>query len=291
VPNGFYHLILRGNNRRDVFLDERDRLRWESCVMRGLERTGTRLHEFCWMRNHVHMLAQPAETPVGEFVRLAATDYARWFNLRRQRTGHLFERRHRAIVVKDDIYLLQLVRYIHVNPLQAGICRDAADYRWSSHRRYLGLERSSWLTTSFVLGCFAASAAGAVREYRRFMSVTGAAVEPHHTQAEEASPRPPSQAAPTPDPARRPAFRSHTEGPTPGAHAPDAAALIEQLCRQHGLTPVELKRLRTHAASHLRASIAAEVYCRGGVSVSEIARLLGRDQSVISRAIRRQLRD
>ncbi len=112
VPNGFYHLILRGNNRRDVFLDDRDRLRWESCVMRGLERSGTRLHAFCWMRNHVHMLAQPAETPVGEFVRLAATDYARWFNLRRQRTGHLFERRHRAIVVKDDIYLLQLVRYL-----------------------------------------------------------------------------------------------------------------------------------------------------------------------------------
>jgi putative transposase len=290
VPDGFYHLILRGNNRRDIYLDERDRAQWESWVVRGLERTGVRLHAFCWMSNHVHMLAQPDRAPVGEFVRQAATHYARWFNLRRQRTGHLFERRHRAIVVEGDIYLLQLVRYIHLNPVVAGVCRNAADYCWSSHRQYLGLERRPWLTTSFVLDCFGASTAAAEREYRRFMDVSESEIEQEAASPNEGPELAPRSCDRAPDPRGKQPDRPTTASVAASRDQTDAAALIEQLCRQHGLTIAELKCLRTHAASRLRASIAAEVYRRGGVSISEISRLLGRDQSVISRAIRNRIR-
>jgi REP element-mobilizing transposase RayT len=290
VPDGFYHLILRGNNRRDIYLDERDRVEWESWVMRGLERTGVRLHAFCWMSNHVHMLAQPDQTPLGEFVREAATHYARWFNVRRQRTGHLFERRHRAIFVEDDIYLLQLVRYIHLNPVVAGVCRNAADYCWSSHRQYLGLERRSWLTTSFVLDCFGASSAAAEREYRRFMDVSESEIEPEAAGGDEGLGLTPRHCNRVPKPGGKQPDRSKTASVAALQDQTDAAALIERLCRQHGLTIAELRCLRTHAASRLRASIAAEVYRHGGVSISEIARLLGRDQSVMSRAIRNRIR-
>jgi len=112
-----------------------------------------RVHAYCWMTNHVHLLMQVSEVTLGRAMQRIASRYARAVQKRRGTTGHLFERRHRAILIDADSYLLELIRYIHLNPVRARIVTDPADYPWSGHRAYLGLENTCWLTADFGLIC------------------------------------------------------------------------------------------------------------------------------------------
>ena len=102
-------------------------------------------------------------------MRLVAGQYARFVQRRVPTTGHLFERRYRAPLVKTDAHLMQLIRYIHLNPVRAGITPDAAAYAWSSHRAYLGRLTLPWLTTDLVLSLFGLEGDSRVR-YARFIA-------------------------------------------------------------------------------------------------------------------------
>ena len=128
-----------------------------------------RVHAYCWMSNHVHMLVQVADIPLGRAIMRIAGRYAREMQRHRATTGHFFERRYRAILVDADSYLLELIRYIHLNPVRAGIVQDPSAYRWSGHRTYLGLETTPWLTTDFALSLFAGELAAARERYRQFV--------------------------------------------------------------------------------------------------------------------------
>jgi len=168
-PNGFYHVILRGNNRKPIFFEEKDRDRWEAWLARALVRYDAMLHCYCWMTNHVHLLIQIGEQPLSRIVQYAAAQYARSTNRRYNRSGHLFERRHRALLVTDDSYLLGLVRYIHRNPVEAGLAATVNDYRWSSHRSYMGAQKQDWLTIDRILAMFGRTGRQACRRYAAFM--------------------------------------------------------------------------------------------------------------------------
>jgi hypothetical protein len=106
-----------------------------------------------------------------------ASRYARFTQRHRRTTGHLFERGYRAILVDADNYLLQLVRYIHLNPVRAGIVADPDQYPWSAHRTYLGLQTTPWLTTDFTLRLFGRDTHGARKAYRLFV-LDGVGVAP-----------------------------------------------------------------------------------------------------------------
>ncbi|MEM7283046.1 MAG: transposase, partial [Pseudomonadota bacterium] len=147
VPGGFYHVILRGNNRAPIFRQTEDRASWEALLSSGLKQYECSLHSYCWMTNHVHLAIQINEVPLGRLIRWLCTQYARWFNKKYERTGHLFERRHRAMYVLSEEYMTTLVRYIHRNPLEGKLVRDPIDYEWSSHRDYICGSRHTWLTT------------------------------------------------------------------------------------------------------------------------------------------------
>ena len=101
LPGGFYHIILRGNARQDIYFDSADRIAWQALLEKGLDRYEHRVHAYCWMTNHVHMALQAGAEPLARFMTYLASNYARRINCRKRRSGHLFERRYRAILVQD----------------------------------------------------------------------------------------------------------------------------------------------------------------------------------------------
>jgi len=171
VPGGLYHVILRGNHQQRLFDRDTDYYAFEDLLARALTRYDARVHAYCWMANHVHLAAQVGNARLGRLVQAVSSVYAR----RKQRTvtttGHFFERRYRATLVDTDAYWLALVRYIHRNPVEAGIVSDPADYRWSSHRCYLGQTGRDWLTTGPTLAMFG-KPNEAIAAYSRFVEGT-----------------------------------------------------------------------------------------------------------------------
>jgi len=169
VSGGIYHVVLRGNHRQHIFDTRGDRARLDEIVSEVITRFGARLHAYCWMSNHLHLLAQVAEAPLGRLMHRIASRYARYYQARLRTTGHLFERRYRAWLVDVDGYLLELVRYIHLNPVRAGMVGDPAEYEWSGHLTYLSMRSQPWLCTNFVLRMFHDDAATAASAYRAFV--------------------------------------------------------------------------------------------------------------------------
>jgi len=118
------HVIVRGVEKRDIFLDDNDRQDFldRFCVL--LAKMNTECLAWSLMRNHVHMLLRPMAGNLGQFMRRLLTGYAVTFNLRHHRSGHLFQNRYKSIICEEDPYLLELVRYIHLNPLRVGVVKD-----------------------------------------------------------------------------------------------------------------------------------------------------------------------
>ena len=121
------------------------------------------------MTNHIHLVLQAGNIPLSHGMQNLSFRYTRWINSREGRNGHLFQGRYKAILVDNDNYLLELVRYIHLNPLRAGMVNDPEDHPWSGHRTYLGDETLPWLTTEWVLGQFWKNLTLARNGYRTFV--------------------------------------------------------------------------------------------------------------------------
>jgi putative transposase len=164
-----YHVILRGNDGGPVFFDDRDRLRFYLYLQEMVERFQCRIHGFCCMTNHIHLVVQVADIPLSRIMQSLSLRYTRWINFRRHRTGHLFQGRYKAIMVDADAYLLELVRYIHLNPVRASVT-NSPDYPWSGHRAYMGKEILPWLTTGWVLSQFSVESSAAREGYQRFIA-------------------------------------------------------------------------------------------------------------------------
>ena len=169
VDGALYHVILRGNGGQIIFLSDEDREAFEALVAEGVSRFGHRIHAYCWMGNHVHFAIQVADTPLSKIMQNIAFRYTRLINRREKRIGHLFQGRYKALLVDADSYLLELVRYIHLNPVRAKLVADPAEHAWSGHLAYLGKAHKAWLTTDWVLSQFAKSTGAARRRYETFV--------------------------------------------------------------------------------------------------------------------------
>jgi putative transposase len=170
VPGGCYHVILRGNHREDLFATPDDRYALNEIIIDVLQRFNSRLHAFCWMSNHLHTLIQIGDRPLGKIMQRVAMRYSRYRHRALRTTGHLFERRYKALLVDVDNYFLTLLRYIHLNPVAASIVSDPAEYAWSSHRAYLGIDNLTWLTTDFGLSLFSTDLVHARQAYQQFIA-------------------------------------------------------------------------------------------------------------------------
>ncbi len=134
-----HHVILRGNNRADIFVDVKDRERMLALLSEHSQQQGVEVHAYVLMGNHLHLLLTPRrDGGVPAMMQAVGRAYVRWFNLRHQRTGTLWEGRYRSTVIDTERYLLTCMVYIDLNPVRAGLSAEAAGYPWSSHGHYTG---------------------------------------------------------------------------------------------------------------------------------------------------------
>jgi putative transposase len=173
VPGGFYHVTLRGNHRQPIFFRDPDRMLLDEIVAETLARFAARLHAYCWMTNHVHMLIQISDVPLGQIILRIASRYARTVQAGMETTGHLFERRYHAVLVDQDQYLLTIIRYIHLNPVRAALVDRPSDYRWSSHHEYVGAREQPWVTSSFALRMLGSQRDSARKAYLELIDEAG----------------------------------------------------------------------------------------------------------------------
>jgi putative transposase len=169
-PGALYHLITRGNARQWIYRDDSDRQLHLGLLEHTVERYGVRCHTYCLMGNHYHLVVETAQPNLPVAMRHFNGLYARHFNDRYNRCGHLFQARYRSILIESDEYLLNVCRYVVLNPVRAGICTHPADYRWSSYRAIAGLEQApSFLTLDRVLNYFDGRRDVAQLRWQRFV--------------------------------------------------------------------------------------------------------------------------
>jgi putative transposase len=165
------HVIFRGIERRDIFVDDQDRRSFldRFCVLLG--KMEVECLAWALMKNHAHLLLRPGHKNLGAFMRRLLTGYAVTFNLRHHRSGHLFQNRYKSIICQDDPYLLELVRYIHLNPLRVGLVRDLHElkvYPWSGHSVIMGAREFPAQKVDEVLLYFSTKRKLARQKYQEF---------------------------------------------------------------------------------------------------------------------------
>lgn len=134
--SGIYHVILRGNNKQNIFEDEEDRTYFLNKMFFYKKECGFEIYAYCLMDNHVHLLIKEKEVSISNIIKRLAGSYAYWFNRKYDRVGHLYQDRFRSEPVEDERYFLSVLRYIHNNPVVAGLAADFSEYRWSSYNEY-----------------------------------------------------------------------------------------------------------------------------------------------------------
>ncbi len=164
-PGAVYHVTARGNERRDIFRSDRDREDFLKRLAGCRDRFGFRLLAYCLMTNHFHLALRTAATPLSRIMACLQSSYAQLFNRRYARVGHLFQGRYKSRLVQEDRYLQALIRYVHQNPVRAGITRRACDYPWSSDRHLRRARGPRWLDVDETLAALGANRRAAVARY------------------------------------------------------------------------------------------------------------------------------
>lgn len=172
APGTLHHIITRGIERRDIFKDDHDRDNFINRLGGILEETETRCLAWALMSNHFHLLLKTGKDPIATVMRRVLTGYAVSYNRRHCRSGHLFQNRYKSILCQEDAYLLELVRYIHLNPIRAGIVTGLEDldhYVFTGHSALMGKVRREWQDTGSVLGLYGEKVCTARGRYRTFI--------------------------------------------------------------------------------------------------------------------------
>ncbi|MBI2982285.1 MAG: transposase [Deltaproteobacteria bacterium] len=151
IEECLYHVIARGNDRRKIFFDADDCRFYLQKIRAYAKRYDLTFYACCLMPNHVHFLIKRGKFPLSKFMQGLQQSYTAYFNRKHKKVGHLFQGRYKAILCDGDVYFLELVRYIHLNPIRAGIASGLNDYRWSSHHAFRGKKEWDFIATKFVL--------------------------------------------------------------------------------------------------------------------------------------------
>ncbi len=168
-PSTTYHVMLRGNNGQPIFFSDADRCKMCLLIQEGVERFGHRIFSFCLMKNHIHLALQVEEVKVSRIIQNLAFRYTRYLNKKMNRIGHLFQGRFKSIVVEEERYLKELIRYIHLNPVRARMVESPMDFAWSSHRTYMNSNNLTWLNSDYLLSRFGDNKRDALVAFNRFV--------------------------------------------------------------------------------------------------------------------------
>ena len=173
APGAVHHVIVRGIDRCQIFRDDRDRNQYLDRLVDILTDTDTPCYAWALIPNHFHLLLKTGSTPIANVMRRLLTGHAVYFNRRHRRHGHLFQNRYKSILCQEETYLLELVRYIHLNPLRAGLVEDMEalnTYPYCGHHTVVGNIKTAWQQVGYVLGFFGKGEAEARKRYQRFVT-------------------------------------------------------------------------------------------------------------------------
>ena len=148
--SGIYHILLRGINQQQIFGDSEDFEKFLQILKDCKAVSEYKLFAYCLMGNHIHLLVQEDKEPIEQVMKRLATRFVYWYNIKYQRVGHLFQDRFKSEPVEDDSYFLTVIRYIHQNPVKAGLCKNLSDYKFSSYNSFF--DNSDLVDKDFVLG-------------------------------------------------------------------------------------------------------------------------------------------
>lgn len=149
---GIYHIVLRGINRQKIFLDDEDRLRLYKTLHKYKEKCQYSIYAYCFMDNHIHLLLKEGGESLDQVMRRIGASFVYWYNHKYDRIGNLFQDRYKSEAVEDDTYFLTALRYIHQNPIKAGIVKGLEGFSWSSYMEYL--EEEDLIDKEYVLRLF-----------------------------------------------------------------------------------------------------------------------------------------
>jgi putative transposase len=279
-PEAVYHVTTRGNERKAIFRDDRDREEFLHGLAKYRDRFGFRLLAFCLMTNHVHLAIRTDEAPLSRIMASLQSRYAQRFNRRHRRVGHLFQGRYKSLLVQQDRHLIALIRYIHWNPVRARIVRRSRDYPWSSDRYLRAGRGPEWLDVDATLSYLAATRARAVARYVELvdgptadsdgsaLSVVAGAIEGDEAFALER-------------------FCAARE-PRPAIPGLTVERVLDVVARHTGISVGALSGPRRGGDVSRSRALAAYLARRlGRISVRTMARRLGRDDSSFVRPIAR----
>lgn len=282
VPGALYHVIARGNQRRVIFRDAPDYQRYLDLLRQYQERHKFTLYAYVLLPNHLHLLLSPTRVPLSKTMQGLQQSYTRHFNRRYRLVGHCFQGRYRAILCESDAYLLELVRYLHLNPVRARLNRNVDGYRWSSHRLYLAGRDAEGVAVETILGQFSPTRDRAVAAYRAFVQaglpadhrddlyevisqrILGAEhfAERMEREARHSPPRPPVDVS--------------------------LEAIARQVARSMGTPEAGMRgQGRSRTAALARAVVSYLAREEGSLSLRTVARFLGRDDATLSLAVQR----
>ncbi len=164
-PGAMYHITCRGNHRREIFLDDQDRIVYLRQLLQAKEDHECSILAYCLMGNHVHLQVETSEVEIWKMMKQLNMRYVIYFNAKYDLVCRLFQDRYRAELIEDSAYSIRASRYIHLNPVVAQMVKHPLDYPWSSYREYAGVRRDNVVSPGKILIHFA----GNVREYQQYV--------------------------------------------------------------------------------------------------------------------------
>jgi REP element-mobilizing transposase RayT/DNA-binding transcriptional regulator YiaG len=250
--------MVRGIDRMDIFLDEDDKKRFLETLKRMKEQGEYVLFAYCIMNNHVHLLIKEEKDSIQRSMKRICVSYSYYFNQKYKRIGHLFQDRFRSEAIEADTYILSCARYIHNNPVKAGITKKAEDYKWSSYKTYIGLEKDNilLLDKKLLLGMFSKDEDRAVELLKKF---TNENVEDKFMDADDKTAK------------SKELIKEIT----------NTKDTISNILKNHGL---DFSDLKTCTDKTERNKVLKEIKDTSNVSVRELSRILGISKDIIFRA-------
>jgi putative transposase len=282
VRGALYHVTARGNERRALFRDDADRREYLHRLARYREKFRFRLLSYCLMTNHVHLAIRTGEHPLSRVMAGLHSSYAEWFNRKHRRVGHLFQGRYKALLIQADRHLHALVRYIHRNPVKAGITASAAAYAWSSDRYLRGGNAPPWFDADVLLALLGRTRRQAIVRYVEL--VDGRSDQPPYDPGSAVD-----QAILGDDQFAAEQWEASGSATLqPRTRHVRLEEVFDAVARDAGLSTADLRSGRRGgeiAATRCRAVYLARLLC--GVSARRVALTLGLDDSAFVRPLAR----
>ncbi|GAB6179251.1 hypothetical protein JCM14036_05700 [Desulfotomaculum defluvii] len=168
--SSIYHIMVRGNEKKRIFLDDQDRKKFLGILERTKYISNYGIYAYCLMDNHVHLLIKEGDENISKLMKRISVSYVAYFNRKYERVGHLFQGRFRSECIEDDSYLLTAVRYIHNNPVKGHVSKDPGHYKWSSYPSYVSPNQveHNFTDTDFILSMLSKDRITAINIFVRF---------------------------------------------------------------------------------------------------------------------------